>query len=378
LKSFSEAGLDSLRPDTAWNAARVWLLITSEEMKGSLSMNICVIGAGAIGGLLAAKLSRAGENVSVIARGAHLAAIVGNGLSLIEEGGEFVSRVKASDRISDVGQQDLIILGMKAHQVAAVVRDLPAIMGSQTAVLTAQNGIPWWYFFKHSGPHEGMRLESVDPGGVIADHLPVDRVLASVVYAAAETERPGTVRHIEGNRFSLAEIDGSKSDRVLRVSEAFSHAGFKAPVVSDVRAEIWTKLWGNLSFNPISALTHATLEEICKFALTRAVAANMMREAQAVGEALGVRFLISLENRIAGAEAVGTHKTSMLQDVEAGRMIEVDALLGSVIELGIVVGVATPHMNAIYAAVKLLGETLARANGRLVVMPARSAEKEGF
>jgi ketopantoate reductase len=176
LKSFSEAGLDSLRPDTGWNAARVWLLITSEEMKGSLSMNICVIGAGAIGGLLAAKLSRAGENVSVIARGAHLAAIVGNGLSLIEEGGEFVSRVKASDRISDVGQQDLIILGMKAHQVAAVVCDLPAIMGSQTAVLTAQNGIPWWYFFKHSGPHEGMRLESVDPGGVIADHLPVDRV----------------------------------------------------------------------------------------------------------------------------------------------------------------------------------------------------------
>jgi 2-dehydropantoate 2-reductase len=362
LKSFSEAGLDSLRPDTAWNAA-------SEEMKGSLSMKICVIGAGAIGGLLAAKLSRAGENVSVIVRGAHLAAM-GNGLSLIEEGEEFVTRVKASDRISDVGQQDLIILGMKAHQVGAVVRDLPAIMGSQTAVLTAQNGIPWWYFFKHSGPHEGMRLESVDPGGVIADHLPVDRVLASVVYAAAEIERPGVIRHIEGNRISLAEIDGSKSDRVLRVSEAFSRAGFKAPVVSDVRAEIWTKLWGNLSFNPISALTHATLEEICKFALTRAVAANMMREAQVVGEALGVRFRISLENRIAGAEAVGAHKTSMLQDVETGRVIEIDALLGSVIELGVAVGVATPHMNAIYAAVKLLGETLARANGRLVVTPA--------
>jgi 2-dehydropantoate 2-reductase len=371
LKSFSEAGLDSLRPDTAWNAA-------SEEMKGSLSMKICVIGAGAIGGLLAAKLSRAGENVSVIVRGAHLAAIVGNGLSLIEEGEEFVTPVKASDRISDVGQQDLIILGMKAHQVGAVVRDLPAIMGSQTAVLTAQNGIPWWYFFKHSGPHEGMRLESVDPGGVIADHLPVDRVLASVVYAAAEIERPGVIRHIEGNRISLAEIDGSKSDRVLRVSEAFSRAGFKAPVVSDVRAEIWTKLWGNLSFNPISALTHATLEEICKFALTRAVAANMMREAQVVGEALGVRFRISLENRIAGAEAVGAHKTSMLQDVETGRVIEIDALLGSVIELGVAVGVATPHMNAIYAAVKLLGETLARANGRLFVTPASSAEKEGF
>jgi 2-dehydropantoate 2-reductase len=264
----------------------------------------------------------------------------------------------------------LIILGMKAHQVSAVVHDLPAIMGPQTAVLTAQNGIPWWYFFKHGGPHEGARLESVDPGSVIADHLPVDRVLASVVYLAAEIERPGVIRHIEGNRLSLAEIDGSKSERVVRVSEAFTRAGFKAPVVSDVRAEIWTKLWGNLSFNPISALTHATLEEICKFALTRALTANMMREAQAVGEALGVRFRISLEKRIAVAEAVGAHKTSMLQDIETGRATEADALLGSVIELGGVVGVATPHMNAIYAAVKLLSEKLARTNGRLTFTSA--------
>ncbi len=333
-------------------------------------MKICVVGAGAIGGLLAAKLAQADESVSVIARGPHLAAILANGLSVIEQGGKIAIRVMASDRIADAGQQDLIILGMKAHQVAAVVHDLPAIMGPQTAVLTAQNGIPWWYFFKHGGPHEGARLESVDPGGVIAGHLPADRLLASVVYLAAEIERPGVVRHIEGNRLSLAEIDGSKSDRVLRVSEAFTRAGFKAPVVSDVRAEIWTKLWGNLSFNPISALTHATLEEICKFELTRTLAANMMREAQAVGEALGVRFRISLEKRIAGAEAVGAHKTSMLQDIETGRAIEADALLGSVIELGALVGVATPHMNAIYAAIKLLGEKLARTNGRLSVTPA--------
>jgi 2-dehydropantoate 2-reductase len=337
---------------------------------GSSAMKICVVGAGAIGGLVAARLARADESVSVIARGAHLAAILEYGLSLIEEGRESAVRVKASDRIAGVGQQDLIILGMKAHQVSAVVHDLPAIMGPQTAVLTAQNGIPWWYFFKHGGPHEGKRLESVDPGGIIAGHLPVERVLASVVYLAAEIERPGVIRHIEGNRLSLAELDGSKSDRVLRVSEAFTRAGFKAPVVSDVRAEIWTKLWGNLSFNPISALTQATLEEICKFALTRTLAANMMCEAQAVGEALGVRFLISLEKRIAVAEAVGAHKTSMLQDVETGRAIEADALLGSVIELGALVGVATPHLNAIYAAVKLLSEKLARANGRLTVMPA--------
>ena len=333
-------------------------------------MKVCVIGAGAIGGLLAAKLARAGEDVSVVARGAHLAAIASSGLTLIEERAQTVAKVKASDRIADFGEQDLIILGMKAHQVAAVVGDLPAIMGPRTAVLTAQNGIPWWYFFKHGGPHEGARLESVDPGGVIADHLPIDRVLTSVVYPAAEIERPGVIRHIEGNRFSLAEIDGSKSERILRVSEAFTRAGFKAPVVGDVRAEIWTKLWGNLSFNPISALTHATLVDICEFAPTRALAANMMREAQAIGEALGVRFRISLEQRIAGAESVGAHKTSMLQDIEAGRAIEADALLGSVIELGVLVGVATPRLDAIYAAVKLLGETLARAKGRLVVAPA--------
>ena len=333
-------------------------------------MKVCVIGVGAIGGLLAAKLARAGEDVSVVARGAHLAAIASSGLTLIEERARTVAKVKASDRIADFGEQDLIILGMKAHQVAAVVGDLPAIMGPRTAVLTAQNGIPWWYFFKHGGPHEGARLESVDPGGVIADHLPIDRVLASVVYPAAEIERPGVIRHIEGNRFSLAEIDGSKSERILRVSEAFTRAGFKAPVVGDVRAEIWTKLWGNLSFNPISALTHATLVDICEFVPTRALAANMMREAQAIGEALGVRFRISLEQRIAGAESVGAHKTSMLQDIEAGRAIEADALLGSVIELGVLVGVATPRLDAIYAAVKLLGETLARAKGRLVVAPA--------
>ncbi len=323
-------------------------------------MKICVIGAGAIGGLLAAKLARAGEDVSVIARGAHLAAIASSGLTLIEEGVETVAKVKASDRIADFGEQDLIILGMKAHQVAAVVGDLPAIMGPRTAVLTAQNGIPWWYFFRHGGPHEGRRLESVDPGGVIAKHLPVDRVLACVIYQASKIERPGVIRHIEGDRFTLGEIDGSMSERISRVSEVFARAGFKAPIVNDVRAEIWTKLWGNLSFNPISALTHATLVDICEFAPTRALASSMMREAQAIGEALGVRFRISLEERIAVAEAVGAHKTSMLQDIEAGRAIEADALLGSVIELGVLVGVATPRLDAIYAVVKLLGETLAR------------------
>jgi len=330
-------------------------------------MKICVIGAGAIGGLLAAKLAKSGEEVSVVARGAHLAAIRAEGLRLIEEGEEYCARIAASDRLADLGPQDLLILGMKAHQVAAVVRDLPVAMGPETAVLTAQNGIPWWYFFKHGGAYEGTRLESVDPGGVVADHLPVDRVLASVVYPAAEIERPGVIRHIEGNRFTLAELDGAKSGRVTRVSEAFTRAGFKSPVSADIRGEIWTKLWGNLSFNPISALTHATLEDICKYPLTRELAAEMMTEAQKVGEALGVRFRVSLEKRIAGAEAVGAHKTSMLQDIEGGRAIEADALIGSVIELGRVVAVPTPRLEAIYALVKLLSGTLSRANGRLAI-----------
>lgn len=333
-------------------------------------MRICVIGAGAIGGLLAAKLADAGEDVSVIARGPHLAAISANGLKLIEGDKETVARVKASSRIADVGEQDLIILGMKAHQVAAIVRDLPAIYGPQTAVLTAQNGIPWWYFFKHGGPHEGARLESVDPGGVIADNLPIERVIASVVYPAAEIEQPGVIRHIEGYRFSLAEVDGSQTARLEQIAATFTRAGFKAPIVTDIRAELWTKLWGNATFNPISALTHATLEDICRFKLTRTLAEEVMREMKAIGEALGIRFRIPLEKRIAGAEAVGPHKTSMLQDVETGRALEADALIGSVIELGRIVNVASPHLDSLYAVVKLLGETLAREKGRLVVEPA--------
>ncbi|HET6387733.1 2-dehydropantoate 2-reductase [Hyphomicrobium sp.] len=331
-------------------------------------MKICVVGAGGIGGLLAARLAQHGEEVTVIARGPHLAAIRANGLKLIEEDGtENVSRIAATDKISEAGEQDLVILGIKAHQVAAVVRDLPAMYGRDTAVLTAQNGIPWWYFLRVSGPHEGRRLESVDPGGIIADNLPAERVLGSVVYPAAEITEPGVIKHIEGNRFSIAEIDNSKSDRIVRISETLQRAGFKAPVAGDIRAEIWTKLWGNLSFNPISALTHATLEDICKYQPTRDAAARMMREAQSVGEALGIRFRIPLEKRIAGAEAVGAHKTSMLQDIEAGRGIEADALIGSVIELGRIANVPTPQIETVYACVTLLSSTLASQGGRLKI-----------
>lgn len=333
-------------------------------------MKICVVGAGAIGGLLAAKLAHAGEGVSVIARGPHLKAIRDNGLKLIEEnGGEIVARVKATATIGDAGQQDLVILGIKAHQVAAVVEDLKHLYGPETAVLTAQNGIPWWYFSKHGGPFEGRQLESIDPGGTIAANLPIQRVIASVVYPAAEMIAPGVIRHIEGNRFSLAELDNVETPRIKQVSETLSRAGFKAPVVSDIRAEIWTKLWGNLSFNPISALTHATLEDLCRFPLTRELVAAMMREAQAIGEALGIRFRISIEKRIAGGEAVGAHKTSMLQDIEAGRAIEADALIGSVIELGRITQIPTPHLDSVYALAKLLAKMLHDQNGRLKIAP---------
>ena len=329
-------------------------------------MRICVVGAGAIGGLLGVKLAEAGEQVTLIARGPHLAAIRANGLRLVgEDGSETVARVAATDRIAEAGTQDLVILGMKAHQVAAVVRDLPALYGPDTMVLTAQNGIPWWYFMKREGPHAGTRLQSVDPGGVIADNLPVERVVGAVVYPAAEITAPGVLKHIEGNRFSVAEVDDSETPRIKLVSETLRKAGFKAPVISDIRAEIWTKLWGNLSFNPLSALTHATLVDICQFPLSRDLAARMMQEAQAVGEKLGIRFRVSLDKRIAGAEAVGAHKTSMLQDVESGRIIEVEALVGSVVELGRITQTPTPHIDAVYACASLLARSLQAAKGRL-------------
>jgi 2-dehydropantoate 2-reductase len=323
-------------------------------------MNVTVIGAGAIGGLLAAKLAAAGERVSVVARGEHLRAIRERGLVLKEGGEEVIARVDATDRIAEAGRPDLVVLAVKAHQLAPIAADVASILSPATMVLTAQNGIPWWYFFKHGGPHEGVRLKSVDPGGAIADHLPIDAIIAGIVYPAAEIESPGVIRHIEGNRFPLAEIDGKKTERVAALSRLFFDAGFKSPVLADVRAEIWTKLWGNLAFNPISALTRAMLDDICRFPPTRALAAAMMREAQAVGEAFGARFRISAEQRIAGADGVGAHKTSMLQDIEHGRAIEVDALVGSVVELARLADIATPHLDAVYAVAKLLGETVAR------------------
>jgi 2-dehydropantoate 2-reductase len=332
-------------------------------------VKIAIVGAGAIGGYLGAKLSNAGEEVTFIARNQNLAAIQSNGFRLVLEDGseEHAPGVRAVQRMADAGPQDAVLLTVKAHQVGDLLPDLQALLGPNTLVVTMINGIPWWYFHRLGGAHEGRGLESVDPGGRIAAAIGSDRIIGSVVYPAAELVSPGVVRVIEGNRFTLGELDGSRSERIEALSQAMMRAGFKAPVSRDIRGEIWLKLWGNLSFNPISALTHATLEDICTFEPSRTLAANMMREAQTVAEKLGVVFKISLDKRIAGAQAVGAHKTSMLQDVEHGRAIELNALVGSVVELGRITDTPTPTIDAIFAAAQLLAHTLATHEGRLQV-----------
>jgi 2-dehydropantoate 2-reductase len=334
-------------------------------------VKIAVVGAGAIGGLLGAKLSRAGEDVTFIARRRNLEAINSRGFRLILEDGreEHAGKVRAVERHADAGPQDVVLLTVKAHQVRDLLPDLRGLFGAQTMVVTMINGVPWWYFHELAGPWQGTRLQCLDPDGAIAAHIEPERIVGSVVYPAAELVEPGVVRVIEGNRFTLGELDGSRSERVEALSKAMMAAGFKAPVSRDIRSELWVKLWGNLTFNPLSALTHATLEDICRFPPTRELAATMMREAQAVGEKLGVEFKISVDKRIAGAEAVGAHKTSMLQDVEHGRALELEALVGAVVELGRITATPTPAIEAIYAATSLLAQTLASQGGRLAVQP---------
>jgi len=334
-------------------------------------MRFAVVGAGAIGGYLGARLALAGHEVVFIARNRNLEAIRASGFKLIEEdGSERVARaVRAEPHMADAGPQDAVLLTVKAHQVHELLPDLRALFGPQTMLVTMINGVPWWYFQRLGGPWEGRRLDSVDPGGVLADAIEPERIVGGVVYPAAELVAPGVVRVVEGNRFTLGEPDGSRSERIEALSQAFMAAGFKAPVSRDIRSEIWLKLWGNLSFNPISALTQATLQEICRFPPTRELAARMMTEARAVAEALGVRIRITLEQRIAGAEAVGAHKTSMLQDVQAGRTPELAALVGAVIELGQVAGVPTPTIEAVHAATALLARTLAAGPSRLSPQP---------
>ena len=333
-------------------------------------MKIAIVGAGSIGGYLGARLAIAGEDVTFIARGASLDAIRNNGFRLIEEdGSEHIAQNCTAKTFDECGPQDVVMLAVKAHQVAPLAPDLNGLLKGSAALLTLQNGIPWWYFHKYGGPFEGRPVRAADPDASIASNIDNDRIIGSVVYPAAELIAPGVVKVIEGNRFTLGEPDGSKSERVQFLSSALTRAGFKAPITTDIRSEIWLKLWGNVVFNPVSALTHATLAGICGFEPTRALAVAMMEETQAVAEKLGVRFRMPIEKRIAGAAAVGEHKTSMLQDVEAGRPLELAGLVGSVIEVARLVDVPTPHVDAIYAVTSLLAKTLTDFRGRLMVSP---------
>jgi 2-dehydropantoate 2-reductase len=323
-------------------------------------MRVAIVGVGAIGGYIGIRLALAGEDVTFIARGANLEALRTRGIRLIGADGteEVVSQIKATDDYSAAGPQDIIVLAMKAHQVEAVAGHVPKLFGPDTVVVPMQNGIPYWYFHAHRGDLAGTRVHSVDPTGVIFERIPCERVIGCVVYPAAELVSPGVIKHVEGNRFPVGEPDGLTSRRVTQVAQCFIRGGMQSPILSDIRSEIWLKLWGNLTFNPISALSRATLAGICQYPPTRAIAAAMMSEAQSVAHKLGITFRVPLEKRIAGAEKVGHHKTSMLQDVENARTLEIDALLGSVVELARLTDTPTPHIDTVYALTKLLAKTL--------------------
>ena len=332
-------------------------------------MRIAVIGAGAIGGMLAVRLALAGQAVTVVDQGAHLEAIRRQGLKLVNPDGaeEVAKELRAVASCAEAGKQDLVFLALKAYDIEAVAPQMRALFSDDTIVVTIQNGLPWWYFHVFKGPHAGYKLKTADPNGVIEENIESRRLIGCVVYPAGEIVAPGVVRRLEGDRFPVGELDGTDSKRVHKVSDALIGAGLKAPILIDVRSEIWLKLWGNMSFNPISALTHATLVDICEEPATRELAADMMREAQAVAEKLGATFRVPLDKRIEGAAKVGKHKTSTLQDVEAGRKVEVNALIGSVIELGELTGTPIPATRAVHALLKLLVKTMHEQSARVVM-----------
>ncbi|MER9948304.1 2-dehydropantoate 2-reductase [Mesorhizobium sp. M0047] len=318
-------------------------------------MKITIFGAGAIGGYLAAKLAITGRtDLSIVARGAHLEAIKANGLRLIEDGREISVPVRAAAKAGELGAQDYVVLALKAHSLTSALDQIAPLLGDHTSVVTMQNGVPWWYFHGVGGPLEGTRLSAVDPGGAIWQRIGPQRVIGSVVYPAVEVDDPGLIRHVEGKRFSLGEPSGERSERVTLLADEMVKAGLQAPVRDDIRSEIWVKLWGNLSFNPISALTGSTLAAIVADEGTRTLARTMMLEAQAIGESLGVRFPIAVDRRIKGAGDVGEHKTSMLQDLERGRPMEIDALVTAVQELGRLTDRPTPTIDAVLALVRRL------------------------
>jgi 2-dehydropantoate 2-reductase len=319
-------------------------------------MKVCVVGAGAIGGLLAVRLAKADHEVSVVARGANLVAIRSRGMTLFEPDGSVltVEDLQASDDLATLGAQDLVVLALKAHQIRQVAEQLPVLFGAETVVLPLQNGIPWWFFQRFPGEFEGRRLHTLDPEGRLERQIPAERILGSIAYPAVERDAPGMVRVIEGDRFPVGELSGERSERANAIAGTLTEAGFKSRVLSDIRAHLWIKAWGNLAFNPISALTRASLGEVTRFSATRVLAERMMLEAGEIAEKLGLHLRLSVEQRIDGAEKVGEHKTSMLQDLEAGRALEIDALVGVFIELGQLTATPTPAIDCVYRLVALL------------------------
>ncbi len=318
-------------------------------------MRIAILGAGATGGFLGARLAKGGAEVVLIARGPHLRAMRESGLRLIEVDGETTVPVEATDDLTAIRSSDFVFVTLKAHSVPAIAEGLAANLGPNTAVVSAQNGIPWWYFQRHGGDLDGIHLETVDPGGVIGRTIDPERVIGCIVYAATSVVGPGIVQHVEGERFSLGELDGNQTERIAALSRVLTEAGLKAPVQARIRQELWVKLMGNAVFNPLSALTRASLGAMAESPVLAPVVHAAMEEVDAVASRLGISMSISIDQRIRGAARVGNHKTSMLQDLESGRPMEIDAITGSVVELGGRLRVPVPHLETIYASVKVLG-----------------------
>lgn len=317
-------------------------------------MKVAVIGAGAIGGLMGAALARAGTDTHLLARGEHLKAMRQNGLRIVTDDDSWSVQVPCTDDPRDIGPADFVIVGVKSYAYAGIGDLLEPLLHDQTAVVPAQNGIPWWYFYRHGGPYDGRRIESVDQGGSVSAAIPPQRVIGCVVYPAAVLTAPGVIHHVEGRRFAIGEPNGTKSERCERFAAALNVGGMKCSIDSQIRDQIWVKLMGNATFNPLSALTLATMAEICRFPLTRDLVAEMMRETVLIATSLGCEVPVSIERRLSGAERVGEHRTSMLQDLEAGRQMEIEALVGAVVELADLTGVQAPCLSTVYAAVSLL------------------------
>jgi 2-dehydropantoate 2-reductase len=319
-------------------------------------MKFLIVGAGAIGAYIGAKMSRVGLDVTLFARGPHLRAMQEHGVRVQSVDGDFEAHPKISGSLEEVGAVDVVFLGVKAHSLAQLAPHLRPVLGANTVVVSTQNGVPWWFFQGFGGPWEGMRLERVDPGGVISAAIEARRVVGSIVYFSTEIAAPGLIHHTPGNRISLGEPDGTRSERSRQIADALIAAGLRCPVTTRIRNEIWVKILGNVAFNPISALTGATLAQMARDPEVSVLIRNIMREAEAVASQLGLELPISIEQRIAGAEKVGEHKTSMLQDLEAGRPMELEAVVGAVVELGERLNLPMVHTRAVYACAKLLSE----------------------